>query len=109
MSTFTKTLFVRTASLTAAAVLATATISFPAFAAAPTPDSVEVRIDDLNLSSPAGQAQLDRRIVNAINHVCGGPSSDLRERQARKACRAKARSDALAQVETKTSPALATR
>ncbi len=34
------------------------------------PETTEVRIADLNLSSPAGQAELDRRIEGAARRVC---------------------------------------
>jgi UrcA family protein len=34
------------------------------------PESTEVRVADLNLSSPAGQAALDRRVEGAASRVC---------------------------------------
>jgi len=36
-----------------------------------------VRFSDLDLSSPAGRATLDRRVKRAVKHVCelGGPAS----------------------------------
>lgn len=104
MSMFTKTLFAA-----AAATLAAATISFPALGAEPGTVSVEVRVDDLNLSSSGGQAQLDRRIATAIKQICGRDTTDLAERQVRKTCRAQARSSALAAVKAKSDPTLATR
>ena len=42
--------------------------STPAFAQGPTRT---VRYDDLNLSTPAGVAQLDRRIAQAAETICG--------------------------------------
>ena len=50
-----------------AAALAAAVLAAPASAA----DTVAVQYDDLDLSTSAGQAQLERRIDNAARSVCG--------------------------------------
>jgi UrcA family protein len=59
-------------SLTAAIALAFSLTGVAGLAQAQsaTPESTEVRFADLNLSSPAGQAALDRRIEGAARRVC---------------------------------------
>jgi UrcA family protein len=54
-------------SLLAGAFLSTG----PAFAADPEAPSRLVSYADLNLSSPAGMARLNRRIASAVEAVCG--------------------------------------
>ncbi|HUQ13818.1 MAG TPA: UrcA family protein [Novosphingobium sp.] len=88
--------------LASAAALAAATI--PAAASADdTQRSVEVRYDDLNLESDAGQARLDQRIAGAVRSVCGvanGPQS-IRQRAAQQACARDARNQATLEVATR--------
>jgi UrcA family protein len=50
-------------------------IAAPALATTSTPASKTVRYSDLDLSSKAGQATLDRRINQAVRVVCGTASS----------------------------------
>ncbi|MFN7177470.1 MAG: UrcA family protein [Thermaurantiacus sp.] len=51
--------------------------------------TVAVQTADLNLSTPAGQRTLDRRIRSAVKEVCGDPSSLVRGgRQTAMECRA---------------------
>lgn len=51
--------------------LAAATLSTAPAVAAPAKDrSVEVRYDDLDLSSPAGRSKLEKRIRNAAQGLC---------------------------------------
>ena len=50
------------------AALALGSIAIPASAEEV---QIEVRYDDLNLESPAGQKALDRRIDQAVNRACG--------------------------------------
>lgn len=62
------------------ALIAAAALTAPAVAA---PDDVvayggqsdviEVRFGDLNLTAAAGRAELDRRVLRAVNRVCGLP------------------------------------
>jgi UrcA family protein len=51
-----------------AAALGAAMLSAPTLAAG---NSTGIRYADLNLSTPEGQAQLDRRIDNAAKEMCG--------------------------------------
>ncbi|WP_164549739.1 UrcA family protein [Altericroceibacterium xinjiangense] len=53
--------------VSAAAALA---LAAPAFAAQPAGNSVEVQYRDLDLSSPQGMAELDRRLDKAARQVC---------------------------------------
>ena len=62
-----------------------------------------VRTSDLDLSTPGGRTELDRRLVNAAYEVCGtGSDVDLTGKHAARACRAdvlakaRARSEQLA-------------
>jgi UrcA family protein len=64
-------------------------VSGPAFADART---VEVKVDDLDLSRPAGQAALDKRINSAIRKVClSHISRSVMEQNEVKKCEADAR------------------
>lgn len=56
--------------LAAAAFLGAATV-IAAPAAAEAPASVAVKYSDLNLTSSAGQARLERRIDKAARSICG--------------------------------------
>ena len=60
--------------------------------------SVQVRTDDINLSSPGGQVILDRRIATAVRKVCGYSTGNvgLSELSKQRDCMSKARSQALA-------------
>jgi len=73
--------------LFAAAALASAISVSPAFAKPATPDVRIVSYADLDLSSSAGQARLERRIQAAVREVCGeAPSFDLARRKAVRDC-----------------------
>ena len=88
--------------LFAAAALASAVSISPAFAKAATPQVRVVSYADLDLSSSAGQARLERRINAAVRDVCGeAPSFDLARRQAVAECRTETR----ANVRTPAAPA----
>ncbi|GAA4716097.1 UrcA family protein [Sphingomonas lutea] len=86
--------------IASALITATALKAVPALAD-PVADDVAVsfvRTADLDLNSPVGQRQLDRRLVTAAREVCGSVSSaDLEGRNAVRSCvdtaLAKARSD----------------
>lgn len=89
--------------LASAAVLAAA-FTAP-LAAAQDARSVEVRYDDLNLETPAGQARLEARIGIAVRSVCAvanGPQ-DLTQRAATQACVREAREKATLEVAARTS------
>lgn len=73
----------------------------PALAGPATPQSIAIKTADLNLASPEGQKTLERRIEHAARTVCRNPSVNTGTRimsQKAKACLAKARSGARAQV-----------
>ena len=53
-----------------AATLGLATIATPAIAGPESGQSISVEYRDLNLSTPEGQEQLDRRIDDAARQVC---------------------------------------
>jgi UrcA family protein len=53
-----------------ALALATAVVAVPAAAAAEQPPSIAVHYTDLDLTSAAGQKQLDRRLERAAREVC---------------------------------------
>ncbi len=58
-------------SIALAAALCAAGFTVPAMADPVEPgESINVRLDDLDLASATGQAQLDRRIDNAARKVC---------------------------------------
>jgi UrcA family protein len=69
------------------AALALGLVAAGAPAAAETGASVAVPYADLNLTSEAGRAALDRRLARAATQVCGG-KPDLRRMQERAAFRA---------------------
>lgn len=52
--------------------------------------SVEVSYSGLDLTAPAGVAELDRRIAGAVRSICGRAAADLTSRQQVKDCRAEA-------------------
>lgn len=52
-----------------------ATVSPAAASEGPAPDPIEVQTADLDLTSPEGRAQLDRRIREAARTACGRPNS----------------------------------
>jgi UrcA family protein len=87
------------AAIVAAAAAAVTFAAAPARADISEPRTAEVGYADLNLSSRAGQATLDRRIAQAATIVCGGHASmDLRQRLAFNSCRGKAIAGAARQV-----------
>lgn len=91
-------------SLASAAVLAAAALTAPVASAQDT-RSIEVRYDDLNLETTAGQARLETRIGSAVRSVCGvapGPQS-LAHRAASQACARAARDKASLEVATRMS------
>jgi UrcA family protein len=74
-------MFVRALGMTAAtlAVMSTAAITSPAFAADMVTNSTTVRYHDLDLASAAGEAALKQRVARAARNVCwdaDGPSLD---------------------------------
>lgn len=73
------------------AVLGAAAATLPAAAQEDERRSVEVGIADLDLSTPAGQASLDRRVELALRKVCPVDARpDLRQQAQARACRAQA-------------------
>ena len=56
------------------AILAAA-LAATAFAVPAAADTVAVKYSDLDLSTPAGQASLERRINNAAKSICGADST----------------------------------
>lgn len=52
-------------------LLALASIGLAASAANAQPNSTHITFNDLNLSSPQGQAALERRIDRAAREICG--------------------------------------
>ncbi len=92
----------RTPLVLAASLLASATLlagaAAPAFAAAPAAQTRIVGFADLDLSSAAGRARLDRRIGSAVRAVCGRVApADLNGLAQVEACRAETLADATAQ------------
>jgi UrcA family protein len=74
----------------------------PVAASASKPASHIVRYSDLDLSSKAGQATLDRRINHAARMVCGtAASAALQDRLYVEKCYATARASAKAQMAEK--------
>jgi UrcA family protein len=74
----------------------------PVAASASEPTSHIVRYSDLNLSSKAGQAALDRRINRAVRMVCGTAASvALQDKLNVQKCYATARASAKAQMTEK--------
>jgi len=85
--------------LFAAAACASAISASPVLAKAATPGVRIVSYADLDLSSSAGQARLERRINAAVRDVCGeAPSFDLVRRRAVAECRTQTRDNALRSV-----------
>lgn len=73
--------------LIAAAALTAAVSASPAAAKRIAPEVRTVHYADLDLSSIAGRARLNRRIEAAVREVCGeAPSFDLARRQAVRQC-----------------------
>jgi len=79
--------------LLAAALVAPATAEDGAEAA-----SVVVQTGDLDLTNPAHQRRLNRRVQAAIGVICGSPGRDLTAAQDAIACRRLARAKADTQV-----------
>ena len=72
----------------------------PASAAEGVQFASDVRYGDLNLSSDAGVAQLQRRVASAARKVCGNADGrDIEASQAAAACRREAISSAAPKVE----------
>ena len=80
--------------LFAAATLVSAVSISPAFAKPVTPETRVVSYADLDLSTAAGQARLDRRIEAAVRQVCGAATNfELARRQAVRDCVAETRAN----------------
>ncbi len=78
----------KTIRLFALSAIASAATLTPTLAAEPASVTSIVRTADLDLSSPAGQQQLDSRIARAAREVCGEASSaDVEGKNAVRACR----------------------
>ena len=65
--------------------------------------SIDVRTDDVNLTTQSGRDTLDRRIESAARQVCGSGFGNLSlpQRQAQRECMGKARNQARSIVEAK--------
>ncbi|MBB3034464.1 UrcA family protein [Alteriqipengyuania lutimaris] len=61
----------KTSLVPALSIFAALGLALPAVPAAAQSQSVQVDYADLNLATPEGQAQLDRRIDKAAREVCG--------------------------------------
>lgn len=102
---------------TIAATFTFGAMAAPAFAsAAPVADETTVQVAvvttaDLNLASEEGQSTLKARIAGAVNRVCGTSTGTItpQERLAINACRAKARTAALAAAKSRGDQMLAQR
>ena len=83
-----------------AALAASLTAISPVAAQAPaSPDRVIVRYADLDLSSRAGTATLNRRVLTAVEEACGTLSdSDLHGKNLIIACRHRTFGEAMAQA-----------
>ena len=84
-----------------AATLTAATLAAsPSIAQAPaSPERVVVSYADLDLSSPAGVATLNRRILSAVQAACGPESdSDPRGKNLARQCRHRSFDEAVSQV-----------
>jgi len=81
--------------LFAAATLAASLTASPVFAKPIAPEIRTVAYADLDLSSAAGRAQLNRRVEAAVRELCGeaGPSFDLARRTAVRDCIAETRAN----------------
>jgi UrcA family protein len=94
----------RTISLFALAIAASAATITPTVAAEPETVSSVVRTIDLDLSSPFGQQELDKRIAVAAREVCGSASdADLEGKNAVRHCR----EETIAQAESQREQLLA--
>ena len=80
--------------------LAATLAASPAIAqAAASPERVVVSYSDLDLSSQAGVATLNRRILTAVQAACGTPSdADLHGKNAINECRHRTFSEAVSQA-----------
>jgi len=77
-----------------------ATVAIPASAATYEKFASEVRYGDLNLTTDAGVAQLQRRIINSARKACGrADGRDLTASQAAAECRRAAISAAAPKIE----------
>lgn len=80
-----------------AAAIGAATLSSPVLAA----DTLAIKTSDLDLSTPAGQAQLERRVTRAAREACGmddvRTGTNLPSKNAR-ACFEQAKTTAMRQV-----------
>ena len=102
-------MFVRITTLFAAAALTiTPAIAIAQPAGYETP-SVQVNVNDLNLSTASGQSVLRARIASAVRNVCNDTSGGmtLQESQAVRRCSTQARNAALLAVRTLVSSRLA--
>lgn len=91
--------------MTLAALGLAGTAISPAFANTSETMTVQVPYDDINLASPEGQKQLDRRVDKAVRSVCRVQSQSSGSRILSldaKACLAKARANVRQQVTTVT-------
>ena len=80
--------------LFAAATVVSALSISPAFAKPIAPTTRVVSYADLDLSSAAGQARLDRRIEAAVREVCGDATNfELARREAVRDCVAETRAN----------------
>jgi UrcA family protein len=80
--------------LIAAATLAAAITASPVLAKPISPGVRTVAYADLDLSSLAGRARLERRVDAAVRDVCGeAPSFDIARRQAVRQCRVETRAN----------------
>lgn len=69
--------------------------------AQPADRNAEFRVNDLDLSSSAGQAELDRRISSAARKICGDgmrTGSNIPDRTWLKSCKAQVRAQVTEQV-----------
>lgn len=90
----------RKGALFALALITSATTIAPTVAEAYEPVAVTsiVRTADLDLSSPGGRQELDRRIVRAAHDVCGTASdADLQGKNEVRHCRAETIANAASQ------------
>ena len=77
----------RKATISAGLCAATLIMSNPAFAEV---RSVAVKVSDLNLATPTGQAQLEKRVIRAARSVCSSDSHSVRDLVAAQKCEARA-------------------
>lgn len=60
--------------------------------------SVNIRTGDLDLSTEAGQKQLDRRVFKAMGRICGELPRSLDQQEAHAKCRSEVITDASAKI-----------